>query len=154
MAVEKNIRNNGLSLIVRKVYIMANGQRTNKATEPASKADTSGASDLLLRSESTGVGGLKNSRKTTTATMLKGSKKTWTTAELEELRSKAGLVAGAIADFQTAKGMIVRDEVTYTAPSGRVCKAIKLILIVEDINLVAVNTADGLVFNLVAVEDE
>jgi hypothetical protein len=41
-------------------------------------------------------------------------------------------------------------ETTYTAPSGRVCKAIKLILVVEDIDLVAVHTADGLDFDLVA----
>jgi len=133
---------------------MANGQRIRTDKESGKKVDTSAASKLLLRSESTGVGGLKSSKKTTTATMPKDSKKTWTSAELAALQSKAGLVAGAIADFQTAKGMIVRDEVTYTAPSGRVCKAIKLILIVEDMNLVAVKTDDGLDFNLVAVKDE
>jgi hypothetical protein len=41
-------------------------------------------------------------------------------------------------------------EPTYTAPSGRVCKAVKLFLIVEDVDLVAEKTPDGLDFNLVA----
>ena len=132
---------------------MANGQRTSKATGRVSKAATSGAFDLSLHSESMGGAELKSSKKTTTATMPKGSGKTWTTAELAALQSKAGLVAGAIADFQGVKGRIVRDEVIYTAPSGRVCKGIKLILLVEDMNLVAEKTDDGLDFNLVAVEE-
>lgn len=150
MAVRKSIRNAGLSLIVRKVYIMANGRRTNKATEPASKAGTSADLGKSPQVENTDGGALRSSQKTTTATMPKGSRKTWKIQELAELQSKIGLVAGALADFQTAKGRIVRDEVIYTAPSGRVCMGIKLILLVEDVDLVAVKTDDGVDFNLVA----
>lgn len=152
MAVRKNSRNDGLSLTVRKAYIMENGQPTNKETEPASKAGTSAGLEMSSQAENTGGGASRSSQKTTTATMPKGSKKTWKIQELAELQSKIGLVAGAIADFQGAKGRIVRDEVTYTAPSGRVCKGIKLILLVEDVDLVAVKTNDGLDFNLVAEE--
>jgi hypothetical protein len=129
---------------------MENGQPTKTGSESERKAVTSGASISLPLSESTEGNALMNSRKSTTATTLKGSLKTWTSAELAVLRSKVGIVAGAIADFQTAKGRIVRDEVIYTAPSGRVCKAIKLILLVEDVDLVAVKTGDGTDFNIVA----
>ena len=93
-----------------------------------------------------------SSPSTTTATTLRGSRKIWKNAALVELRSKAGLVAGALADFQAANGLVVVKETTYTSPSGRVCKALKLFLIVEDIDLVAVKTADGLDFDLVAGE--
>ena len=129
---------------------MENGQPTKTGSESERKAVTSGASISLPLSESTEGNASMNSRKSTTATMSKGSLKTWTSAELAVLRSKVGIVAGAIADFQTAKGRIVRDEVIYTAPSGRVCKAIKLILLVEDVDLVAVKTGDGTDFNIVA----
>ena len=46
--------------------------------------------------------------------------------------------------------MVVRQEIIYVSPSGRMCKAIKLILIARDADLVAVNTTDGLDFHLVA----
>lgn len=68
------------------------------------------------------------------------------------MRSKAGIVAGALADFQTAKGRAVTQEIAYTAPSGRVCKAVKIILLIEDANLVVARTADGIDFNVVAGE--
>ena len=98
------------------------------------------------------LGGSQSSSRNTTATTPNGSTKIWSSAELAELQSKAGLVAGALADFQTAKGLVAVKETTYTAPSGRVCKAVKLFLIVEDVDLVAEQTADGLDFNLVAGE--
>lgn len=41
-----------------------------------------------------------------------------------------------------------RSEVTYTLPSGRKCRALKLILFVADYDLVAVNTPDGITFDL------
>jgi hypothetical protein len=120
--------------------------------EPASLVDTSGASirsGLVAAMEPSES---KNSSANTTATTQNASTKTWKSAELAELLSKAGLVAGALADFQTAKGLVAVKETTYKAPSGKVCKAIKLFLIVEDVDLVAVKTADGLDFNLVAEE--
>lgn len=135
---------------------MANGQRTKTVRGSGSKAATLGGSTSWQPSANTEKGASKSLRKfmSTTATMSKGFRKIWKSAELAELQSKAGIVAGALADFTTAKGTVVRQEMTYTAPSGRVCKAIKLILLVEDMNLVAEKTEDGLDFNLVAVEDE
>ena len=133
---------------------MVNGQPTKTGNAPELKAVTS---DALAKSSNLGampLGASTSSQAPITATALKGSKKTWKSAELVELLSKAGLVAGALADFQAAKGMIVREEIAYTAPSGIVCRAIKLILLVEDVDLVAVKTADGLDFNLVAPESE
>lgn len=44
----------------------------------------------------------------------------------------------------------MRKEMTYTLPSGRVGRAIKLILAVKEADLVAVKTDDGIEFNLVA----
>lgn len=132
---------------------MENTQPIKTGSEQESKAATSGASTRsglvadMAKNEST------SSQPNTTATTRKGSKKIWKNADLAELRSKAGLVAGALADFQTAKGLVAVKETTYTAPSGRVCKALKLFLIVEDADLVAVKTADGLDFDLVA-DDE
>lgn len=135
---------------------MANGQRTKAGKESGLKAATLDASTSWQPSENTENGALMSSRKymSTTATTSKGLRKTWTSAELAVLKSKAGIVAGAIEDFQNAKGTVVRQEMTYTAPSGRVCKAIKLILLVEDMNLVADKTDDGIDFNLVAVEEK
>jgi hypothetical protein len=86
--------------------------------------------------------------------MPSDSKKIWTSAELEELGSKAGLVVGALADFQAAKGLVVATNVPYTLASGRKLVAVKLFLIVENYNLVAEHTSDGLDFHLVAVENE
>ena len=129
---------------------MENTQPTKTENESELKAatsDDSTKSELVAateKSEST------NSQPNTAATMSSASRRTWKSADLAELRSKAGLVAGALADFQTAKGLAAVKETTYTAPSGRKCKGIKLILIVEDVDLVAVRTADGLDFDLVA----
>ena len=133
---------------------MENTQPMKTESGPVSPEDTLAASTksklvaVTAKEEST------NSPGNTTATMPNGSKKIWTSAELAELGSKAGLVAGALADFQDAKGKISRREITYTAPSGRVCRAIKLILLVEDVDLVAEPTADGLEFRLVAEESK
>ncbi len=133
---------------------MANGQRTKTSKGSGSKAAISDASTLSPNSESTQGNELRTFHANTTATTLKGSKKIWKSAELVELQSQVGLVAGVLADFQMAKGLIVREEVTYKSPSGRDCKAIKLILLVEDMNLVAVKTADGIDFNLVVAEEK
>lgn len=133
---------------------MENGPPMKTEAEPAKPADTSGDSVKLQGSESMPLGASKSSPKPTNATTPKGSKKTLKNVALAGLRSKAGLVAGALADFQGAKGIIVREEIAYTAPSGRVCKAIKLILLVEDADLVAVVTKDGLEFDLVADEEK
>lgn len=130
-------------------------QPTKTENESESKVDTSGGLIVSQQLESTDTAASSSSlQKTMPATTLSGSPKTWKSAELRALQSKAGLVAGALSDFQGAKGLVAVKETTYTAPSGRVCKAIKLFLIVEDVDLVAVKTADGLDFSLVAAPKE
>ena len=129
---------------------MENTQPMKTKPESESKVDTS--EDSI---KSRLVADLENKESTssspsTSASTLKGSTKTWKSVELAELKLRAGLVAGALADFQGAKGVATTKEVTYLAPSGRVCKAIKIILIVEDADLVVEDTPDGLDFNLVA----
>jgi hypothetical protein len=136
-------------LIVRKAYIMENTQSMKTKTGSESKVDTSDdsiKSRLVADSESKES---TSSSPSTNASTPKGSIKTWKSAELAELKLRAGLVAGALSDFQGAKGVVTTKEVTYTAPSGRTCKAIKVILIVPDADLVAEDTPDGLDFNLV-----
>jgi hypothetical protein len=150
VAVKKSTESAGLSLIVRKEYIMGNTQPTATGAGSGKKADISDALTKSPRLASMVKSASQNSRTTTTATMQKGLPKTWKNVELEELRRKAGLVAGALADFQAAGGLIVRKEVEYTLPSGRTYKALRLHLIVENANLVAETTPDGIDFSIVA----
>jgi len=144
-----NISVNGLSLIVRKAYIMGNGQPTKTGNESESKVVTSGDLTESRLVAVTGKPELKTSSITdTTATMQKDSQKTLQNVKLQELRSKAGLVAGAMQDFQEAGGTVVRQEMTYNLPSGSY-KAIKFIIAVKENDLVAVQTNDGIEFDLV-----
>lgn len=129
---------------------MVNGQRTKTESASAKKADTSEISGKSARLESMPLGASKSLSTNTTATTQKGSQRTWKTAELQELKSKIGLVAGALADFQSAGGLVVTKKQTYTVPSGSTYTAIKLFLIVQDVNIETVQTEDGLEFNLVA----
>lgn len=76
----------------------------------------------------------------TTATILNASKKTWTSAGLAELRRKAGLVAGAIADFQAAGGLVAVKTVEYEP--GKTC--VKVFLVAENLNVKSQRTADGI----------
>lgn len=150
MAVSKSFANDGLSLIVRKVFIMENTQPTKTDKEKELKAATLGASTKSGLVAATEKNESTNSQPSTAATMPNDSRRIWTSAELAELGLKAGLVAGALSDFQTAKGLVVVTNVPYTLASGRKFTAVKLFLIVEDFNLVAEQTADGLDFHLVA----
>jgi hypothetical protein len=129
---------------------MESGQPMKKNEEQGSKADTSGVSPKLSNSESMPLGGSQSSPSRTTATTLTDSSKTYKSAELQALRLKIGLVAGALADFQSAGGLTVMDVITYKKASGSENKAIKLLLLVRDADLVAVKTADGIDFDLVA----
>lgn len=129
---------------------MENTQSMKTKPENVSKADTSEdsiKSKLVAGSENNES---MSSSPNTSASTPKSSTKTWKNAELAELKLRAGLVAGALADFQGAKGVVTTKEIVYTAPSGRTCKAIKVILIVENADLVVEDTPDGLDFNLVA----
>lgn len=131
---------------------MENGQRTKTEKESESKVDTSADSTKSRLVVVTAKPELETSSITdTTATMQKGSQKTSKNAKLQALRSKVGLVAGALQDFQEAGGTVVRREMTYTLPSGSY-KALKFIIAVNEIDLVAENTPDGIEFDLVESE--
>jgi hypothetical protein len=122
---------------------MENTQPTKTKNESGSKVDTSDASTKSGLVAATEKNASTNLSQTITATMPKGSKKTLTSAALAELRLKAGLVAGALADFQAAGGKVLTAQVQYPH-SGRMFDAIKLILFIEGENLVAEKTPDGL----------
>lgn len=134
---------------------MENGQPTSTGNASEKKAGTSDGSMSSLPSESTAAAESRNSSPTTqaTATTRKGSKKTLKNVDLAELKSKAGLVAGVISDWQTAKGGILRVELPYTMPSGITYKALKLILYLPGHDIVAVDTPDGITFDIVAVPE-
>ncbi len=127
---------------------MANGQRMKK--ESASELNTSGVSKKSPHSESTPPVASVNLSETTTATTSNASQKTLTSAKLQELRSKAGIVAGALADFQTAGGIVAVRRQKYNLASGAEYYAIKIGLIVIGANVVAVQTEDGLELDVVA----
>jgi hypothetical protein len=144
VAGRKSSGSDGLSLIVRKVYIMENTQPTktkNGSGFPVDTSDDSTKSRLVAVTEPAAS---RTSSPATTATMSKGSKKTWTSAALVELRSKAGLVAGALADFQAAGGLVVVKNIEYEP--GRFSP--KIILVADGLNVRVEKTADGLDFDI------
>jgi len=72
--------------------------------------------------------------------------------ELGELAEKASILAGALADFQAAGGLVAVKNVEYKTPSGRTFTATKLYLVAEGANLKVQKTADGLDFSLSEIE--
>lgn len=134
---------------------MGNGQPTSTGNVSEKKVVTSDGSMSSQPLESTAAAESRNSSPTTpaTATTRKGSKKTSKNVDLAVLKSKAGLVAGVISDWQTAKGGILQVELPYTMPSGRTYKALKLILFLPGHDIVAVDTPDGITFDIVAVPE-
>ena len=123
---------------------MENTQPMKTENEHESQAvisDASTKSELVAATEKNGS---TSSLPVTTATMPKGSKKTLTSAALAELRLKAGLVAGALADFQAAGGLVVAKNVENEP--GKM--AVKLYLVADSLNLVAQKTPDGLDFDV------
>ena len=129
---------------------MESMQPTKTKSGSESQADLSEGSKMSGQVEATEKSGFANSSETTSADTQTASAKTLTSAELDELRTKAGLVAGALADFQAAGGLVAVKNVEYTAPSGSKLTATRLYLVAEGLNLVAVHTTDGIDFNLVA----
>ena len=129
---------------------MENIQPTKTEKELESQADTLDASIKSQLVAATEGKELQNSSLNTTATMQNASPKIWSNAELTELKSKVGLVAGALADFQAAGGLVAVKQIPYQS-NGINCTATKLILVADGLNLVAVETADGLDFSTVAV---
>lgn len=130
---------------------MENGQLTRMEGESEKKVDISDDSIKSAKLESTERDESENSHKTMTATMQKGSQKTSKNVDYQVLKLKAGIVAGALADFQRAGGIVVSTKKEYER-SGSKYLAVKLFLVVENMNVVAVKTADGIDFDIVAVD--
>lgn len=135
-------------MIVRKVFIMENGQNTEKEKELESLVDTSDDSTKLSPPENTDERASETSLQSATdASSPSASSKIWKSAELEVLRSKAGLVAGALSDFQSANGLVAVETFEYEA-SGRRFSATKIFLVAENLNVSVKQTTDGLDFDI------
>lgn len=131
---------------------MGNGLNTGMENALEPPEDTSGASGKS-QAPNTAKRGSKNlSTSTTTAAIQKDSPPTSPKTELTVLKSKIGLVAGALADFQSAGGTVVRQEFTYNLPSGSY-KAFKFLVAVKEFDLVAVQTDDGIDLTVVGKDD-
>lgn len=127
---------------------MENGQPMKMGKGPGSKADTS--EDLTKLQDSENMESPESETllpQATSATTQSGSSKTWKSAELEVLRSKAGLVAGALSDFQTAGGLVAVEIFEYEA-SGSKFSATKIYLVAENLHVSVKKTADGLDFDI------
>lgn len=111
------------------------------SASPVGTSDASTGSGLVAVMENDAS---TNSSDATTATTPLVSRKTWTSVELEELQLKAGLVAGALADFQSAGGLVVVKNIEYEPG----CFAVKVYLVAEGINLRTQKTTDGLDFEV------
>jgi hypothetical protein len=122
-------------------YIMANTQNTSKAKESEQKADTSEDLTKYPKKASMPLGASKTLRRGTTATTLRATKKTWTSAELEVLKSKIGLVAGALADFKQAGGLVAVKNLTNDGQC-----LVKIYLVADALDIVAEHTTDGIDF--------
>lgn len=123
---------------------MENTQPTKTKSESESQAVTSDASiksRLVADTESKESTSLSPS---TPADTPNDSTKTWTSAELAELKLKAGLVAGALAEFQGAKGIVVAKEVEHQ----KGVFSLKIYLVAEGVSLRKKDTADGLDFEV------
>lgn len=123
---------------------MANTQPTKTKNESELKADTSEDSTKLKLVADTESKESTSSSPTTTADTQTVSTKTWTSAELAELKLKAGLVAGALADFQAAKGVVVTKEIEHE----KGVFSLKIYLVAEGVSIKKKNTPDGLDFDV------
>ena len=126
------------------------------AKKPHTRTGTGSASSTLgdltkqRHKASTPLGASMSLSSGITATTQNDSQKTLTSAKLEELRSRIGLVAGALADWQTAGGLVAIKNMTGTLASGRTVKACRVVLAVDGYQLSVKMTPDGLDFDLVA----
>ena len=124
-------------------------QPTKTENASGSKADILDASTKSVPAADTASSESTSSSPITTADTPNGSSKTWTSAELAALESKAGLVAGALADFQAAGGLVAVKNIEYKTPSGTFT-ATRLLLVADGANLKVRSTADGLDFQVEA----
>ena len=126
---------------------MANMQNTKMGKGKESKAAT--LAGLTKLPATMPLGASVSSSRTMTATTLNGSPKIWTSAELEVLRTKIGLVAGALADFQRSGGLVAVRQIDVDGRSFA-----KILLVAEGINIEVKRTVDGIDFYLVAEADK
>lgn len=128
---------------------MENMLSTKAASGPGSPGDLLDASTRSVQLATSDESGSRSSSPATNVGTPSGSEKTWTSAELDNLRLKIGLVAGALADFQAAGGLVAVKNIGYEAPSGS-RTATRLYLVAAGLNLVAVSTPDGIDFQVEA----
>jgi hypothetical protein len=154
VAVVQNSGRDGSNSIVKKESTMGNIRHIKTGSGSGSPEDTSDASTRLRLVADSENSESSNSSVVTNADTPSDSIRIWTSAELAELRSRIGLVAGALFDFQTAGGLVAEKTISYKSPSGRVFTATKLILVAEDLNLSVKKTPDGLDFELLPLGEE
>jgi hypothetical protein len=110
------------------------------------RADTS---DVLTKSKLVAVSEqkeLQNLSSNIAATTLNALPRIWQSAELEVLRRKAGLVAGALSDFQAAGGLVAVNEIEYLPGIF----AVKLLIMASGSSIKCKKTTDGLDFDVTA----
>ena len=127
---------------------MANMPSTKIKSGSESQADISDDLTMSGQVEVSDKSGSVNSSPATSADTPKGSPRTWTSAALEELRLRAGLVAGAFSDFQAAGGLVAVKNVETSLPSGSNLVAVKVYLVAEGLSVKVMHTADGLDFDI------
>ena len=126
---------------------MANMPNTKTESESEPKAATSEDLVKSQKKDSTGKAASRTFPSHITATTLNASKKTLKKVDLAVLKSKAGLVAGAIQDFQEAGGLVVLKNMEYEGG-----KFVKINLVAEGFDLVANHTVDGIDFFITPFE--
>lgn len=81
------------------------------------------------------------------ATMKKPSKKTLKNLDYPLLRLNASLITGSLGDWKATKGARVKAEtVILTQPNGKMYKAIKIFIAVDETDCEVVETKDGIEF--------
>lgn len=132
---------------------MASMPRLKTASVSGSKAATSDGSMSSRSKDSMPLGASANlSSAPTTATTPKGSPRTRKSADLAELQSKIGLVAGALSDWQTAGGLVVLRPKAGRLASGREVYFLQILVAVDGYKIVKRQTVDGVDLDLVAVD--
>lgn len=123
--------------------VTANGKMEKKSESPEAIAD--GSKKLQSKKDGSAKNESKNSSYVMSATTPKDSQRTWTNAELEKLQSKIGLLGAVLSDLIDA-GMLVAAKIVPFESAGTQLEALKIVLVAQGLNLVAVETPDGIDF--------
>ena len=122
---------------------MENTQSTKTGKGSEQRAAISEDLTKLPKKASTPIGASKTLRRGMTATTQRVIKLTWTSAELAELKSKAGLVAGALADFKAAGGLVAVKNLEHEGQN-----VVKIYLVADNLDIIADHTTDGIDFDI------